>query len=317
MSTSPAAPGDEAGSGPGVATRPRAADGGVWRFRGGALSLDRPRVMGILNVTPDSFSDGGELPSVDAALRRAERMVQEGAALLDVGGESTRPGAAAVPENEELRRTIPVVEAIARRFPVPVSVDTRKAPVARAALEAGAAIVNDVSGLSWDPDLGAVAARAGAGLVLMHMRGSPADMRERAAYEDVVGTVVRELGEAVARARVAGVADAAIVLDPGLGFAKTAAQSLLVLRDLARLLDPGFPVLVGPSRKSFVGEVLAGAPPAERVAGSAAACAIAFLGGARIFRTHDVRATADALAVAAAIAAADPAAGHAGREGGA
>jgi dihydropteroate synthase len=271
-----------------------------WRIRGGALVLDRPRVMGILNLTPDSFSDGGELAGVDMALRRGEEMVEAGAALLDVGGESTRPGAAPVPLEDEIRRVVPVVEALVARLAVPVSVDTRKAGVARAALEAGASAINDVSGLSFDPELGGVVAEAGAGLVLMHMRGTPADMRERTHYHDVGAEVAGELMEAVERARCAGVQEPALVLDPGIGFAKTAEQSLALLGDLSHLRRTGFPLMVGPSRKSFLGDLL-GVEPRARVTGSAVACALAYLEGARIFRVHDVGPTVQALEVTAAI----------------
>ncbi|TVR51520.1 MAG: dihydropteroate synthase [Gemmatimonadales bacterium] len=279
-----------------------------WRIRDQTLALDVPRVMGILNLTPDSFSDGGELSGVEEALRRAEGMVRAGASLLDVGGESTRPGARAVPVAEEIRRVVPVVEALVRRFPTPVSVDTRKAPVARAALAAGASVVNDVSGLAFDPGLAEVVAEAGAGLVLMHMRGTPEDMGARTEYKDVGGEVTAELLGAVARARKGGVADVAMVLDPGIGFAKTAAQSLELLGDLSHLRGTGFPILVGPSRKSFLGEVL-GVGPRDRVMGSAVACALAFLQGARIFRVHDVGPTLQALAVVTAVQACDPASG--------
>jgi len=270
--------------------------------------LDRPRVMGILNVTPDSFSDGGELPGVDAALRRGEDMLREGASLLDVGGESTRPGARAVPLEEELRRVLPVVEALVRRFSIPVSVDTRKAAVARAALDAGAHVVNDVSGLTHDPALGREVARAGAGLILMHMRGTPQDMGTRAHYAEVAEEVATELSGAVARARLAGVPDESLVLDPGIGFAKTPAQSLQLLRDLGSLRTLGFPLLVGASRKSFLGEIL-GVPPRERVTGSAVAAVLAWLQGARIFRVHDVAPTVQALAVVVGVSSGDPEAG--------
>jgi dihydropteroate synthase len=258
--------------------------------------------MGILNVTPDSFSDGGELaddPSL--ALARAYAMVEAGAALLDVGGESTRPGAALVGLDEELRRVLPVIEALARELPVPISVDTRKAAVASAALAAGAAVVNDVSALAHDPAMGEVAARAGAGLVLMHMRGEPSTMMEHARYGDLMREVARELEGAIAKARAAGVSDAAIVVDPGVGFAKTAEQNLTLIRRLAELTELGRPILVGPSRKSFLGRIL-DVPPEERVAGTVAACVAAYVQGARIFRVHDVLPVVQALRVAEAIA---------------
>jgi dihydropteroate synthase len=264
--------------------------------------------MGILNVTPDSFSDGGELRGADDALRRGEAMLAQGASLLDVGGESTRPGARSVPVAEELRRVIPVVEALVRRLPLPVSVDTRKAEVARAALDAGAAVVNDVSGLAYDPRVGEAVARAGAGLVLMHMRGTPREMQELARYGAVGREVAAELREAVGRARRAGVAEESIVLDPGIGFAKTADQSLQLLRDLGPVRELGFPLLVGPSRKSFLGRILE-AEPSERTVGSAVACALAFQQGALILRVHDVAAAVEALAVAAAVRAGEVSAG--------
>ncbi|MSR22297.1 MAG: dihydropteroate synthase [Gemmatimonadetes bacterium] len=275
--------------------RPRA-----WAIAGGEILLDRPVIMGILNLTPDSFSDAGELPDVGAALERAGRMVEEGAGLLDVGGESTRPGARSVPAEEEIRRVVPVVEALRSRWPVPLSVDTRKALVARAALASGAAIVNDVSALAFDPEMAGMVRETGAGLVLMHMRGTPEEMVGRARYDDLEGEVVAELEAAVDRALGAGIRRDALVVDPGLGFAKTASQSLRILASLDRLGALGLPILVGPSRKSFLGEVL-GVPPSWRAVGSAVACVMAYLAGARIFRVHDVAVASQALRVAEAI----------------
>lgn len=273
---------------------------GCWRACGREIPLDRPVVIGILNLTPDSFSDGGELATLDAALRRAEAMVEDGAAVLDVGGESTRPGAQPVPEEEERRRVLPFLEAAARRFPVPLSIDTRKAAVARAALDAGAVIVNDTSALAADPAMAAVVAERGAGVVLMHMRGEPATMQGLATYADVAGEVAEELARAVARALAAGIRRDAIVVDPGIGFAKTPEQNLTLLRELGRIVALGYPVLVGPSRKSFIGAVL-GLPPKERVEGTIAACVLALAAGARLFRVHDVRAVRRALTVSHAI----------------
>lgn len=274
--------------------------GVYWQTARGRLALDRPLVMGILNITPDSFSDGGELGNPAAALDRAREMVEAGAGILDVGGESTRPGAQPVPLDEELGRVIPVLEILDRELGVPLSVDTRKAEVARRALEVGAAVVNDVSGLGHDPAMASTVARKGAGVVLMHMRGEPRDMTERASYGDVAVEVARELVERVGVAREAGISDDAIVLDPGIGFAKTADQSLTLLRELERIVALGFPVLVGPSRKSFLGAVL-GVPPTERVVGSAVACAYALERGARVFRVHDVVETVQALTVLGAL----------------
>jgi dihydropteroate synthase len=274
---------------------------GAWRLAGGRLlRLDAPAVAGILNLTPDSFSDGGDLPTVTAALARAHALVEAGATLLDVGGESTRPGAREVPADEELARVLPFIHEAARTVGVPLAIDTRKARVAAAALEAGASIVNDVSGLAHDPDLGRVVADAGAGLVLMHMRGTPADMAGRARYADVVAEVAHELEHAVDRARAAGVDDDRIVVDPGLGFAKTAEQSLELLGRLDELAGSGFPLYVGPSRKSFLGHVL-GVPAAERGSGTVAACVLAWQKGAGIFRVHEPGPVVRALAVVRAI----------------
>jgi len=261
------------------------------------IDLTRPVVMGVLNVTPDSFSDGGRFTGPGEALEAAMAMVEDGADIVDVGGESTRPGAREVPESEELRRVLPFVRAAAHRLPVPLSVDTRKAGVARAALSEGAAIINDVSALAHDPEMGAAVAQAGAGVVLMHMRGSPETMASLARYRDVGAEVAAELREAVARALRAGVAPGRMVVDPGIGFAKNAEHSLALLGDLGAVVSLGYPVLVGPSRKSFLGAVL-GAPADRRVPGTAAACVMAYLGGARIFRVHDVAPVRQALAVA-------------------
>jgi dihydropteroate synthase len=264
------------------------------------ISLEDPVVMGILNLTPDSFSDGGELPTVESAVRRAEEMVAEGAAVLDLGGESTRPGADPVSAEDEVGRILPVLEALAGRVAVPLSVDTRKAAVARRALRAGASIVNDVSGFAYDDRMAATVADHGAGVVLMHMRGTPADMRERSSYRDLMGEIVEELRPCVERARAAGVADEAIVLDPGIGFAKTSEQSFRIVRELERLGVLGFPIMVGASRKSFLGQLL-GVSPRERVTAGAVVAALAYGRGARVFRTHDVEATVQALATARAV----------------
>ncbi|MFQ5537414.1 MAG: dihydropteroate synthase [Gemmatimonadota bacterium] len=272
----------------------------MWKTAAGSLSLEDPLVMGVLNLTPDSFFDGGALATVDDALRRAETMVEAGAGMLDVGGESTRPGASPVPLEEERRRVLPFVREAVRHLDIPLSVDTRKAAVAADALEAGAAVINDVSGLAHDPDMAHIVARAGAGVVLMHMRGEPADMQERTAYADVRADVARALGAAVEHACERGVPREAIVVDPGIGFAKTARQSLALLGDLGPLRALGRPILVGPSRKSFIGHVT-GARPEQRLAGTIAACVMAYLEGARIFRVHDVQETVQALQVARAI----------------
>ena len=265
-------------------------------------------IVGVLNVTPDSFSDGGRYLEPDAGVEHALRLAAEGADVIDVGGESTRPGAPEVPVEEELRRVLPILERLARAgFPVPISIDTSRASVARAALDTGAAMVNDVRGLA-DPELAAVVAGAGVPVVLMHMRGTPRDMREMAVYGDVVAEVRTELGEAMARAIRAGVREDRIVLDPGIGFAKTAEQSVTVLARLSELAGLGRPILVGPSRKSFIGAIT-GAPAEERLAGTLAAVTAAVLGGATFVRVHDVGAARQAARVATALRASGGSAG--------
>ena len=277
-----------------------------WRVASRDVVLDRPFVLGVVNVTPDSFSDGGQHATADLAIRHAERLLDEGADGVDVGGESTRPhNAGPVPAAEELARVLPVVRALRERRPnAIVSVDTVKAEVARAALDAGADVVNDVSGLRLDPGMAATVAAAQAGLVLMHSRGRVADMATYtyAEYgEDPVGEVGAELAAALDAAVQAGVDPAAVVLDPGVGFAKTGAHSLAVLAGLPRLAELGRPLLVGASRKRFVGEISGVAEPAARVYGSVGAHVAALARGARLFRVHDVRAHREALDVAWAV----------------
>jgi dihydropteroate synthase len=282
----------------------------AWRHRNGAIQLDRPRLIGILNVTPDSFSDGGQLVSVDDAVRHAELLVAEGADGLDVGGESTRPqGAEPVTLHEELRRVVPVVAALAHRLPtVPLSVDTSKAAVARAAIDAGAAIVNDVSGFRRDPAMADLCAGTGVGVVLMHSRGSVRDMGTYAQADygpDIVAEVWSELEERVAEAQRAGLSPDAIVIDPGIGFAKRSQHSLAVLAGLRRLVARGYPVMVGVSRKRFIGELSGEAVPDRRAAGTAGVNCAALERGARLFRVHDVRINRQALDAAWAVIATD------------
>jgi len=278
-----------------IAPRPRF----VLHLPSGPLVLgERTLVMGIVNVTPDSFADGGLRLDPARAIEAALAMADQGADLIDVGAESTRPGAPALAEAEELRRLLPVVEGLAGRLRVPLSVDTYKARVADAALARGAAIVNDVSALRFDPALGGVVAARGAGLVLMHHRGRSADMYEHARYGDVAAEVAAELAERVAAAVAAGVPRESLLLDPGLGFAKRAGDSYAALAGLDRLAALDRPILVGPSRKSFVGEPLGGAPPDGRAWGTAAAVTAAVLFGAHVVRVHDVAEMADVVRVA-------------------
>ncbi len=272
------------------------------RMQIGARLFDGPGpfLMGIVNATPDSFSDGGRFLAPDAAVAHALRLAEEGADLVDLGGESTRPGSAPVPVEEERRRVVPVVAALrGRGFTLPISIDTSKAEVARAALEAGADLVNDVTGLA-DPALARVVAEARAPVVLMHMRGTPADMQSSAVYGDVVGDVAAELAAMLARAEARGVARERTILDPGLGFAKTAEHGFAILARLGELRALGRPLLVGPSRKGFIGKI-SGAAVQDRLPGTLAAVTACVLGGAEIVRVHDVAAARQAALVAAAI----------------
>lgn len=268
---------------------------------GRILKLDVPRVMGIVNVTPDSFSDGGAHDTVDAAVAHGLRLAEEGADILDVGGESTRPGAGEVPVEEELRRVIPVIERLARETTLPVSVDTSKPDVMRAAVAAGAGLINDVYALRREGALEAAAA-AGVPVVLMHMQGEPRSMQDAPDYDDVVAEVHRFLAERIFACEMAGIPKKRLVLDPGYGFGKTTGHNLRLLRQQARLLDLGLPLLAGLSRKRSLGEIT-GRATGERVFASVAAAVLAAEYGARILRVHDVAATVDALKVWAAVAA--------------
>ena len=262
-----------------------------------SFALDHTLVMGVVNVTPDSFSDGGLFLDPGAAIEQARVLAAEGAAILDIGGESTRPGAAEVSEDEELRRVLPVIEAIVHELDLPVSVDTRKTSVARRCVAAGAVLVNDVNGLR-EPGMAEAAAEASAGVAIMHMRGTPETMDREVAYDDLVADVRAFLLEQAHKAEAAGVGT--VIIDPGLGFAKTHPQSFALIHHLDRLVDTGFPVLVGPSRKRFIGEAT-GTPADDRVYGTASAIAIAIANGARIVRVHDVAAGVQAVRVADAI----------------
>ena len=282
----------------------------TWHHAKGVLELTRPIVMGILNVTPDSFSDGGQFNTVPEAVDYAGQLVALGADIIDVGGESTRPqGALQITAEEELNRVVPVVRLLAESLPgTLISVDTNKSVVAMAALRAGAAIVNDVSGFRLDPRMAEVCAAAKAGVVLMHSRGGVADMATYglAEYDSVITDVSRELGERIAVARKGGVADSHIAIDPGIGFAKRGSHSLAVLNRLRDISALGFPVMVGVSRKRFIAELTDEPVPANRVAGTVAANVSALERGARIFRVHDVRPNRQALDVAWAIMTASP-----------
>jgi dihydropteroate synthase len=264
---------------------------------GTTLALDGPVLIGVVNVTPDSFSDGGRFSGIDAAVAHAERLKADGCDVLDVGGESTRPGAARVSESVERERVVPVITELARRKLGPISVDTRKSDVAKSAIHAGAAIVNDVSGGAFDPALLGAAAQAGVGVILMHMRGTPETMDGLATYADVAVEVAGELRAAASRAEDAGVSHERIVLDPGFGFAKTPAHNFRLLDELAAVVGLGYPVAVGPSRKRFLGAAT-GRPVDDRDRATAVACALAWERGARLFRVHDVALAREALSVA-------------------
>ena len=258
--------------------------------------------MGVVNVTPDSFSDGGLRFDAGRAVADAVQMVADGADILDIGGESTRPGAAPLDDAEEMRRVLPVIEGVRRQVSTPISIDTYKASVAERALDAGASIVNDISALTYDPSLAEVVARRGAVIVLMHNRGRSASMYANAEYRDVVGEVSAELMARADAAHSAGIAHERIVLDPGLGFAKRAEHTLAALAGFTRFAELGYPLLSGPSRKSFLKAALGDVPPDQRVWGTAAAVAISIALGAHIVRVHDVAEMVQVARVADAIA---------------
>ncbi len=257
-------------------------------------------LMGILNVTPDSFSDGGLYLEPSRAVERAWQIAEEGADLIDIGGESTRPGSSGVSAEEEKKRILPVLDALAGKYPLPISIDTSKAEVARAALSLGASIINDTTGLGRDPGVAREAAGSGAALVLMHMRGTPANMQKLPPSPDILREIELWAEEAVARARSDGVSSDKIVLDPGIGFGKTVSQNLEILRSLDRLAAVGFPIAVGTSRKSFIGAIL-DRPEADRVWGTGATVALSIASGAHIVRIHDVAAMRDVARTADAI----------------
>ena len=276
---------------------------GEWKISRRSLRYgERTLVMGVLNVTPDSFSDGGQFFSLAGALAHAEQMLDEGADIIDIGGESTRPGSNFVSEEEELCRVIPVIERLAN-LSAPISIDTTKPEVARIALQAGAEIVNDISGLRFDPALAEVAVEAKAGVVLMHSRGTPKDMQQMPPMKNAIKEVIAGLQESVALAQRMGVAHENIAIDPGIGFGKTVEQNLELIVGLDQLAQqfPGRPVLIGTSRKSFLGKLLNGAPADERLHGTTATMVAAVLNGAQIVRVHDVKSAVEALKIADAI----------------
>lgn len=269
----------------------------------GRRTLDlsgRPCIMGILNVTPDSFSDGNQYFRHEAAVARALEMEAQGADIIDIGGESTRPDAPPVDDHDELRRVIPVIELLATRLKIPISIDTYKASVAKAALAAGAEIVNDISGLAFDKHMAEVVAAAGAGLVVMHTRGKPQEMQQNTCYADIIAEVSQYLSHSVSVAKAAGVKPERIVIDPGIGFAKDVEGNLEIIRRLQEFSQLGRPILVGASRKAFIGKIT-GRVPAERIFGTAAVMALAIHNGATILRVHDVREMRDVADMARAL----------------
>ncbi len=256
------------------------------------FSLDfskKTYIMGILNVTPDSFSDGGIFFDRNIAIERGLRMVEEGADIIDVGGESTRPGAEPVTSEEEIRRTIPVIEDLAKRVGIPISIDTYKAEIARRALDAGASIVNDISGLRFDDEMPKVVAEYNAPVVIMHIKGAPKNMQANPEYDALVPEIMDFLRAGIRIALRSGVREDMIIIDPGIGFGKTFAHNLEVIKNLDEFSLLGRPLLIGPSRKAFLGKILDGAPASERIEGTAAAVAISIMNGANIVRVHDVK----------------------------
>jgi dihydropteroate synthase len=265
------------------------------------LDLLQPCIVGILNVTPDSFSDGGRFSTITAALEQGRRMAEEGAALIDVGGESTRPGSSAVTEEEELNRVVPVIEALHRELALPLSIDTTKSAVATAAVAAGVEFVNDISGLTFDAAMAEVVADSGAGLIVMHTRGKPEAMQQNTHYSDIVEAVITALRKSIRCAESAGIPRDKIAIDPGIGFGKDVAGNLELLRRTADLAALGLPVMLGTSRKSFIGRILAQNAPDRRLAGTLSTISLGFAGGARLFRVHDVAAAYQAVLMSQAI----------------
>jgi len=260
-------------------------------------SGSRTLIMGVLNVTPDSFFDRGRFFDKKKAIARAQEMALSGADIIDIGGESTRPGSKAVSLKEELKRVLPVIEAVAGKTKKPISIDTRKAPVAEAALKAGARIINDVSALKYDPAMADVAAKYKAAVILMHMKGTPQTMQRAPSYKDVIREIISYLKESAILAIEAGVNKEAIIVDPGIGFGKTLEHNLEILRRLKELKALGYPVCIGTSRKSFIGKLSDSDEPGDRLAGTITSCVVAIMNGADILRVHDVKEVAQAAKV--------------------
>lgn len=261
----------------------------------------KTHVMGILNVTPDSFSDGGVHFDTAGAVDHALRMADEGADIVDIGGESTRPGSDPVPVDEEISRTLPIIEALAGRLSVPISIDTCKSSVASRAIGAGASIVNDISGLRFDPAMAAVVARNRVPVVVMHMQGTPKNMQENPTYHDLIPDIISGLRESIRMAANAGISEEMVIIDPGIGFGKTFDHNLEIINRLDRFSTLGRPILIGPSRKAFIGKILGDAQPSDRLEGTAAAVAVSILRGANIVRVHDVKEMVRVARVADAI----------------
>ncbi len=274
-----------------------------WQTSARKISLEKTLVMAILNATPDSFSDGGKFNSIDLALKQTEKIISEGADILDIGGESTRPNSAGVSVEEEIQRVCPIIEAIKKRFQVPISIDTSKSGVAEAAVNAGAEIINDISGLRFDEKIGEIAAKYNTGLVLMHLRGRFETMHKQEPVADILMEVSNGFCWSIEKAKSFGVTDNQISLDIGIGFSKTFEQNLELLAKLDKLINefPNYPMLVGTSRKSFIGKILNEPNAEKRLSGSLSSIAIAVFNGAKIIRVHDVKESVDTIKVAEAI----------------
>lgn len=264
------------------------------------LNFDSAQIMGILNVTPDSFSDGGEFFSPDDAIQRGLEIAEEGADIIDIGAESTRPGAEAVSADEEIRRLSPVVEELVKRTDTVISIDTTKASVAREMLQKGGDLINDISGLKFDPDLAGVVAEFGCPVILMHIQGTPRTMQENPSYGDVIEDILQYFKDQIDYARSQGIADEQILIDPGIGFGKTVEHNYRIIKDLRQFTLLGFPVVVGASRKSFIGKTL-DLPVGERLEGSLAVAALSIWNGAAVLRVHDVKETKEAISMVDAI----------------